>query len=306
MAAIVAGLSRFCHAIDTNVCKHAPHMKKNPPQERHLVVSEVRLPEGGEWNPKFRGWCMSYTAGGISYYKEPGGMREIPVGSLVVFPSEAGIFFRASQINEAVITYFCLETEKLLGLLTFREQQLLTRAAGRGSRAVRVFAPGDRAAEAFKNIHADGSSATSGARLRALQVFIDTFDWEGETAAPAVTRWTDSRKRLQQIMNQMSAADFAALSVTELAPMVPCSPRHLNRLLRKELGGPFRQKQIELRLAKACQLLSSSDAKVVDVALESGYQSTSVFSGLFKKHLGLSPGQWRRQGLKTGMAAGPR
>jgi len=54
-----------------------------------------------------------------------------------------------------------------------------------------------------------------------------------------------------------------------------------------------------LRLAKACELLASSNAKVVDVALESGYQSSSVFSELFKKHIGVSPGQWRRLRLKS-------
>jgi AraC-like DNA-binding protein len=37
---------------------------------------------------------------------------------------------------------------------------------------------------------------------------------------------------------------------------------------------------------------------VVDVAMESGYQSSSVFSELFKRHLGVSPGKWRRKGLK--------
>ena len=86
--------------------------------------------------------------------------------------------------------------------------------------------------------------------------------------------------------------------------MLPCSPRHLNRLFREELGASFREKQIELRLARACELLSTSNAKVVDVALESGYQSSSVFSGLFKKHFGVSPGQWRRLRLKS--EAAPR
>jgi two-component system response regulator YesN len=81
--------------------------------------------------------------------------------------------------------------------------------------------------------------------------------------------------------------------------MMSCSARHLNRLFREEMGASFREKQIELRLARACELLATSNAKVVEVALESGYQSSSVFSELFKKHFGLSPGQWRHQRLKS-------
>ena len=96
----------------------------------------------------------------------------------------------------------------------------------------------------------------------------------------------------------MAASEFVELSVSDLAPRMSCSRRHLNRLFREELGASFREKQIELRLARACDLLATSNAKVVDVALESGYQSSSVFSELFKRHLGVSPGQWRRQRLK--------
>ena len=98
-----------------------------------------------------------------------------------------------------------------------------------------------------------------------------------------------------RLLNQMAASEFVELSISDLAPMMSCSPRHLNRLFREELGASFREKQIELRMAKACELLASSNAKVVEVALESGYQSSSVFSELFKRHLGVSPGQWRRQ-----------
>jgi AraC-like DNA-binding protein len=85
--------------------------------------------------------------------------------------------------------------------------------------------------------------------------------------------------------------------------MMFCSPRHVTRLFREELGASFREKQIELRLARACQLLANSNAKVVEVALESGYQSSSVFSELFKRRYGVSPGQWRRQRLNSRAAA---
>jgi AraC-like DNA-binding protein len=187
--------------------------------------------------------------------------------------------------------------------LTLREQHLLTQSARRGGQAVRIFTPAASVPEALKNLRLNSATNTSATRLRLLQIFLEIFDWDTGQNTLEAAPWMDGRGRLRQIMNQMVAAEFAELSISELAPMVPCSPRHLNRLFREELGASFREKQIELRLAKACILLSTSDAKVVDVALESGYQSSSVFSGLFKKHLGISPGQWRRQGLKLGTAS---
>ena len=65
------------------------------------------------------------------------------------------------------------------------------------------------------------------------------------------------------------------------------------------VGATLRAKQSELRLAKACELLAGSNAKVVDVALTSGFQSHSLFNLMFKKRFGLSPGKWRqRQGQR--------
>ena len=77
----------------------------------------------------------------------------------------------------------------------------------------------------------------------------------------------------------------------------------LSRIFREVAGTSFREKQTKIRLGRASELLANTESKVVDVALESGYQSSSVFSELFKKHFGVSPGQWRRLGLKSGAAS---
>jgi AraC-like DNA-binding protein len=277
-------------------------MKRMPLFEPHLVINEVRLPKGGEWLRHFRGWCVSHIGSGISYWQEQSQTREVPAGSTVVFSAEARGVLRASQLNEVAITYFCVETEKLLGLLSVREQHFLRQTAGRKSLAVRVLSPASPISDRLKNLRLNPGASTSSMRLRLLQLFMDVFELEMNQDSIATAPWTDGRGRLRQILNQMAASDLVELSVSDLAPMVSCSPRHFNRLFRDELGASFREKQIELRLAKACELLATSNAKVVDVALESGYQSSSVFSGLFKKHIGVSPGQWRRRGLKSGAA----
>jgi AraC-like DNA-binding protein len=274
-------------------------MKTKPLFEPHLVINELRLATGAEWMPHFRGWCLSHIGSGISYWREQNGTRDVPAGSTLVLSAEARGVLRASQLSEVAITYFCVETEKLLGLLSLREQHFLQHAAGRKSLAVRVLSPDSPASDQFKNLRpSPGASATS-MRLRLLQLFMDMFECEIEQDSTAPVPWMDGRGRFRQIMNQMAASEFVELSVSKLAPMMSCSPRHLNRLFREELGASFREKQIELRLAKACELLATSNAQVVEVALESGYQSSSVFSELFKKHLGVSPGQWRRQRLKA-------
>jgi AraC-like DNA-binding protein len=85
------------------------------------------------------------------------------------------------------------------------------------------------------------------------------------------------------------------LSFAELVSKTRCSPRHVSRLFTELVGVSFREKQAELRLARACDLLATTDSKVVEVAQESGYQSTSLFSAMFKQRLGISPAKWREQ-----------
>jgi AraC-like DNA-binding protein len=267
--------------------------------EPHLAIKEVRLPKGGEWAPQFRGWCVARVAGGICYWQEQNGTREVPAGSTLVFSAEARVMVRASQLSEVEIAFYCVETGKLPGLLSIREQHFLKQAAERKSVAVRVLAPDSPISDRFKNLRPDPNASAPSMRLRLLQLFLDLFEWETSLDSTAPAPWADGRGRFRRLLNQMAASEFVELSVSDLAPMMSCSRRHLNRLFREELGSSFREKQIELRLAKACELLASSNAKVVDVALESGYQSSSVFSELFKKHIGVSPGQWRRLRLKS-------
>jgi AraC-like DNA-binding protein len=274
-------------------------MKTRPLFEPHLAIHEVRLPKGGEWQPHFRGWCLSHIGSGISYWQEQNGTQEVPEGSTLVLSAEAGGVLRASQLSEVAITYFCVEPQKLLGLLSLREQHFLKQSAAQKTLAARVLAAGNPISDRFKNLRLNQAASACSMRLRLLQLFMDVFECEIEQDATAPAPWMGGRERFRQVINQMAASELVELSVSELAPMMSCSARHLNRLFREELGASFREKQIELRLAKACELLATSNAKVVEVALESGYQSSSVFSELFKKHIGLSPGQWRQQRLNS-------
>jgi AraC-like DNA-binding protein len=46
--------------------------------------------------------------------------------------------------------------------------------------------------------------------------------------------------------------------------------------------------------------LVTSQAKVIDVGLNCGYQSNSLFSLMFKRHFGVSPGKWRQLHARRG------
>jgi AraC family cel operon transcriptional repressor len=72
------------------------------------------------------------------------------------------------------------------------------------------------------------------------------------------------------------------------------------------MGVSFQEKRAELRLGRARELLATSDAKIVDVALESGFKSLSLFNLMFSRRFGSSPGQWRHRHGRPHVRRGKR
>jgi AraC-like DNA-binding protein len=276
-------------------------MKSAPSFEPHLVVNEFRLPRSAEWTPNFRRWSFLQIGSGICYWQEPrSDARELPVGSVLVLTGESRGAVRASQLSEVLVHYFCVEPEKLTGLLSFSEQHSLKRASEQEQHSLRILPPDNPLADKFKNLCLERNGASPFTRLNLLQLFIDLFKSELNVEPAPPLNEPDARERLREVLKQMAASEFQEMSLATLASKLGCTPRHLSRLFREEVGVSFRERQTELRLANACELLATSNAKVIDVALTSGYQSNSVFSLLFKKRFGLSPGKWReRQGRQS-------
>jgi AraC-like DNA-binding protein len=52
--------------------------------------------------------------------------------------------------------------------------------------------------------------------------------------------------------------------------------------------------QVQARIHKAARLLRESDTKVIDVALESGFQHLGQFNATFKRLFGKTPSAWRQ------------
>jgi AraC-like DNA-binding protein len=87
-------------------------------------------------------------------------------------------------------------------------------------------------------------------------------------------------------------------SPEDLSRSCGCSPRHFSRLFCAHFGVSFRAKQTEMRLHKASQILLESDAKVINVAMDSGYRHLGLFNAMFKRRFGMTPTEYRRQNHK--------
>ncbi|MCK9361911.1 helix-turn-helix domain-containing protein [Patescibacteria group bacterium] len=53
-----------------------------------------------------------------------------------------------------------------------------------------------------------------------------------------------------------------------------------------------------MRILKACEILAHTDKKVIEVALDVGYQNITFFNRMFKKIMGITPHSYRLSKMK--------
>ncbi len=88
------------------------------------------------------------------------------------------------------------------------------------------------------------------------------------------------------------------LALSELASEAQVHPVHLGRTFRKVTGCTMGQRLHQLRVARACQLLSDRDRSLADVAAATGFADQPHFSRVFRRLTGTTPGRFRSQLLR--------
>lgn len=268
--------------------------KKSHLYEPHLTVRELSIPPGGEWVSSSCGWSLAQVCGGSGYCFQAQISRELETGSALLMAGQAKTIVRASQLGEMSLHIFSVIPARLTGLITLGEQDYLKLAAARMKDAIRVFPPNSQMAIKMKELCAGNRSSGLMYRLKLIQLFVEGFDGELEPSA-AQQEIPDARERLRSLLQKTSPSELVEMSFSELARRTNCTPRHLSRTFHELVGISFSDQRTETRMARARELLATSNSKVVEVALESGYKSLSMFNLVFTRRFGTSPGRWRQK-----------
>ena len=270
-------------------------MKPDRTYQQHLVINEMALAPGAEWVHQSCGWVFIYLTSGVGYWLHPRSNHELPEGAVLVLSDQAQGCLRASQLGAAVLHYFHVKPERLTGLVTLGDQYFLQNSARQDRFAFRIFQRPDPLCAGFRQLLETRNGNSFHLRLKLLEMFIQTFGEELANAKTSAAEGEDARVRLKKLLEEIAASDLLEMSFVDLAQKLRCTPRHLSRTFHQLVGVSFREKQAELRMTRAQELLATTESKVLDVALESGYQSVSLFNLIFKRHFGVSPGKWRQQ-----------
>lgn len=103
-------------------------------------------------------------------------------------------------------------------------------------------------------------------------------------------------RRFRKVLEHIDAHLDEELSLESLGAVAAFSKYHFHRQF-SELFGLGVHKYVQLvRLRRASrQLAFRSDLRVIDIALESGYESPEAFARAFKKAVGQTPSEFREQ-----------
>jgi len=83
------------------------------------------------------------------------------------------------------------------------------------------------------------------------------------------------------------------VTLSDLAQIADVSPRHLNRLFQEKLGRSTMGFYRALRLDTARGLLRNSSLPLTEIALATGFASSSHFSRVYSQHFGQPPSHYR-------------
>ncbi|HUC86319.1 MAG TPA: helix-turn-helix transcriptional regulator [Candidatus Acidoferrales bacterium] len=260
----------------------------------HLQVRELYLASGKEWTPVLCGWSLVQIGSGSGYWLEEQSRLELATGTVLLLCGNSCGRVLASRLTGLSLRYFSVMPDRLTGLITQGEQDLLKQAAGRREMACQLLPPMHPVAVKLRDL-CDGSPRDGLLfRLLLLQLAIEALGKALEQPASSQLQ-TDVRERLRVFLSETPPAALLEITFEELAGITHCTPRHLSRVFYDLVGMSFREKRAEIRLARARELLATSESKVVDVAFKSGYKSLSLFNRMFTRRFGISPGRWRQK-----------
>jgi len=241
-----------------------------------------------------QGWTVARVAEGVGYWLHGGSARELKPGDGFAVAGGSSMVLRASQLGPLKLEFFLVHPQFLNGLITVTEGHQLEQAGKNSSAQVFIFTAAEPLGQKFTRLVAQTQRENLPARSALLQLWSQAV--AGALTLPlAAGHGQKLRERFRQFVAQMPDAELAGHSLTELAEQLHCSERHFSRLFREEFGVPLRTRQTELRLQRALQLLADANAKIINVAYESGYRHLGLFNAMFKKRFGVTPSEWRQK-----------
>ncbi len=133
-------------------------------------------------------------------------------------------------------------------------------------------------------------------RAYLLQVVITAIRMD-EASANGSTAF-NKKQAVKSVIDYIEEHFYTHISVQDLADKVFLNPDYLGRIFKEITGETISTRIQKVRIRHACQMLQATQRTVADIASACGFSDTKFFYSVFKKHMGMLPGDFRRNNEK--------
>ena len=113
--------------------------------------------------------------------------------------------------------------------------------------------------------------------------------------------WESIQKVLDYVEDHLAQSH----SPEELSRVAALSPFYFQRLFTRLVKRPVNEYIKMRRLARACETLEDKDKRILDVAIECGFNSHEHFTKTFKSAFGITPEEYRNSPVRLNQVAKP-
>jgi AraC family transcriptional regulator len=108
-----------------------------------------------------------------------------------------------------------------------------------------------------------------------------------------------ARWQARRAVTHIEANLESKLEVRSLAELVSFSKSHFSRAFKRSLGLPPMAYVMLRRIERAKALMTSTTRQLTEIALICGFADQSHLNRSFRRHVGVSPGRWRRTNVEV-------
>ena len=88
------------------------------------------------------------------------------------------------------------------------------------------------------------------------------------------------------------------ISLSQAADLLNMNASYFSRFFKKSTGDTFCEFLTQIRIGKACELLSTTDRHITNICYEVGYSNVANFNRRFREQKRLTPREYRRQAMQ--------
>ena len=104
--------------------------------------------------------------------------------------------------------------------------------------------------------------------------------------------------KMQKITSYINNNFTQDMTLESIAKEFETSANYLGKQFKNLLGITYNDYINRVRMRYACNLISSTEMTIKEVAHAAGYSSTEYFYSVFKKHIGVTPLKYRKERFK--------